>query len=153
MACYSTWFCNNLSSFDICSLNTTEKSTDVITSLSFIKKLSEHFDTSYNCLTNIFMNTKDFYFIVKVKCSSFYSTCSNSTTTCNCKYVLYRHKEWLICITLWVRNVLINCVHEFHDLVSPFSVRIFKSLKSRTLDDWAAFETILFKSFCYFHLY
>ena len=38
--------------------------------------------------------------------------------------------EWLVCSTLWCWDPCINSVHEFHDLVSPLSVWIFKSLKS-----------------------
>ena len=37
----------------------------------------------------------------------FRSSC-NSTTTCDCEYVLYWHKEWLICITLWIWDIRIN---------------------------------------------
>ena len=130
MASYCTWLSKNLSTNDLISVNTTKKCTDVITSLCFVKHLTEHFDTCYNCLTNFFLNTKDFKFVVEVKSTTLYSTCSNCTTTCDCEYILYWHKEWLICITLWVRDVLINCVHEFHNLVSPLAVRIFKSFKS-----------------------
>ena len=50
MALYRAWLTQTLSSFDLCSLNTTKQSTDVITSLSVIKQLAEHLDTSYNML-------------------------------------------------------------------------------------------------------
>ena len=130
MTCNCTWFCKYLSTNDLVTVNTTEKSSDVITSHSFIKLFSEHFDTSNNCLKNIFLNTKDFKFIIKVKCSSFYSTCSNSTTTCDCEYVFYWHKEWLICISYRIWDIFINCVHKFKNLITPFTVRIFKCFKS-----------------------
>ena len=76
------------------------------------------------------MDTKNLYSIVKVKCTSLYSTCSNCTTTCDCKYVLNRHKEWLICLSLRIRNVAVNSIHKCHDLITPLTVWILKSLKS-----------------------
>ena len=85
--------------------------------------------------------------------TTLYSTSCNSTTTGNCEDILDRHQEWLICSTLWIWNKLINCIHKLHDLVAPLTVWILKSLKSRTLDDWTAFETILLKCLSYFHLY
>ena len=45
VACYRTWFTKNLSSFDFCSLNTTKQSTDVVTSLSFIKRSLRNIST------------------------------------------------------------------------------------------------------------
>ena len=150
---YCTWFSENLSSFDFISLNTTKKTTDVITSLSFVKEFTEHFDTSYNYFTCFFFNTNDFYFIRKMQNTSFYTACSNCTTTCDREYVFDWHKEWLICITLWIWDIAIYCIHKFHDLVAPFAVWIFKSFKSGTFDDWAIIEVILFKNFCDFHFY
>ena len=70
----------NLSSLDLISLNTSKKSTNVITWFCFIKELSEHFDTSYNNLTDVFVDTNDFNFLVNLKDTSFYSTSINCTT-------------------------------------------------------------------------
>ena len=135
MACNCARFDENLTSFDLCSLDTTEQSTDVITCTSLVEQLTEHLDTSYNCLLNILVDTDDLYFVRYVKCTTLYSTCSNCTTSCDREYVLYRHQERLICVTLRCWDPLINSVHELHDLVAPRSVRIFKSFQSRTLDN------------------
>ena len=70
-----------------------------------------------------------------MKNTTLYSTCCNSTTTCDCEYVLNWHQERFVSVTNRIRNILINSVHEFHDLVAPLAGSIFKSLKSRTLDD------------------
>ena len=72
----------------------------------------------------------EYGFLINVENTSLYSTSSNSTTSCDREYVLYRHKEWLICISFWIWNILINSMHKLKDLISPFAVRIFKSLKS-----------------------
>ena len=127
MAFYRTWFNETLTSLDLCSLNTTKKSTDVITSLSLIKEFTEHLDTSYNYFTNLFRDTDDFNFIRYMKCTTLYTACSNCTTACDGEYVLYRHKERFVCPTNWVRNIAVNCSHKFKNFVAPLALRIFKS--------------------------
>ena len=67
MAMYRTWLAQTLSTLDLSSLNTTQQSTDVITSLSAVKELTEHFDTGYNSLTGIFMNTNDLNFVASAE--------------------------------------------------------------------------------------
>ena len=47
-----TGLAKNLASLDVSSLDTTEKSTDVIACLSVVKDLSEHFDTGNNSLSS-----------------------------------------------------------------------------------------------------
>ena len=155
VAGYGTRFNKTLTSLDLCSLNTTKKSTDVITSLSLVKELTEHLDTSYNCLTSLLVNTNDLNLIVEFKSTTLYTACSNCTTTCDCEYILDRHKERLICVTNRIRNVAIYSVHKFHDLVAPLTVRILKSLKSGTLDDRSviARELVLVKKISDLHLY
>ena len=155
MAMYRTWLAQTLSTLDLSSLNTTQQSTDVITSLSAVKKLTEHFDTGYNSLTGIFMNTNDLNFVVQVQSTTLYSTSSNSTTTSNGEYVLYRHQERLICFTNRIWNPGINCIHQFHDLIAPWSHWIFQSLQSGTLDDRSiiAWELVLVQQFTDFHVY
>ena len=155
MACYCTWFCKNLTSFDVFSFDTTQQSTDVITSLSFVQEFTEHFDTSYSCFLNFFFDTDDFYFFVQMQNTTLYSTSCNSTTTCDCEYVLYWHQERLICSTLRIWDPAVNSIHQFHDLVAPWAVRIFQSFQSRTLDDWCiiAWELILVQQLTDFHVY
>ena len=70
MAVNGTWFSQNLSSFDLCSLNTTKQSTDVITSLSLIQKLTEHLDTGYNYGSVLFLDTYDLNGIVQMQSRS-----------------------------------------------------------------------------------
>ena len=154
MACKCSWFSKNLSTLDLVSLNTTKKCSDVITSLSLIKKFTEHLDTSYNNFTSLLFDTNDLNFLRYVKNTSLNSTSCNCTTSCDGEYVLYRHYERFICVTLWVRNVLINSIHKLHDLVSPWASRILKSFKSRTLDNRnvISWEVILGKKITDLHL-
>ncbi len=70
MAVNGARFSQNLSSFDLCSLNTTKQSTDVITSLSLIEEFTEHLDTSYNSFLGLFFQTCDFNFLIQMKNTS-----------------------------------------------------------------------------------
>ena len=154
VAGYRTWFTQNLTSFDLSSLDTTKQGTDVVTSLSLVKQLTEHLNTCYNSLLGLLMDTNDLYFIRYVKSTTLYSTSSNGSTTCDGEYVLYRHQERLVNVTLRIRNVAVNSVHQFHDLVAPLAFRIFQSLQSRTLDDRSVIsrELILVKQLTDLHL-
>src|SRR5699024_5170701 len=155
MACNCTRFNKNLTSFDLCSLDTTKQSTNVVTCASLVEQFAEHLDTSYNCLLNILMDTDDLNFVRYVKCTTLYSTSSNCTSSCDGEYILYRHQERFVCITLRSRNPLVNSVHKLHDLVAPLAVRILKSLQSRTLDNRCVIsrELILVEHFTDLHLY
>ena len=96
MALYRTRFYKTLTSLDISSLNTTKQSADVVTSLSLIQELTEHLDTSYNGLTSLLVNTNDLNLVVELQSTTLYTACCNSTTACDCKYVLDRHKDCLL---------------------------------------------------------
>ena len=135
MAVIGTWFSQNLASVDLCSLNTTKQSTDVITSLSLIEEFTEHLDTSYNSFLGLFFQTCDFNFLIQMKNTSLNTASSNSTTTSDGEYVLYRHDEVFISVTLRIRDPAIYCIHKLHDFISPWASRIFQSFQSRTLDD------------------
>ena len=148
----STGLSQNLSSFDFSSLDTTKQSTDVITSLCLIQHLTEHFDTGYNSLLGLFLDTNDFNFIIQMQNTTLYTTGSNGTTTGNGEYVLDGHQERLISITLRIRDIRIYSIHQFHDLVAPLAAGIFQSLQSGTLDDRAVIEVVLFQLLGYFHL-
>src|SRR5699024_9812712 len=146
---------DNLTSFDLGSLNTTKQSSDVVTSLSLVKQLTEHLDTSYNSLTSLFLDTNDLNFLVQMQNTTLYTACSNSTTSGNGEYVLNRHQERLIGCTLRVRNPAVNSVHQLHDLVAPLAGRVLKSLQSGTLDDRCVIsrELILVQQLTDLHVY
>ena len=111
MALYRTRFYKTLTSLDISSLNTTKQSADVVTSLSLIQELTEHLDTGYNGLTSLLVNTNDLNLVVELQSTTLYTAGCNSTTACDGEYVLDRHKERLICVTNWIRNVAVNSIH------------------------------------------
>ena len=154
VALYSTRLAENLTSLDLITVDTTKEKTYVITSLSLVKSLTEHLDTSYDSLLSLLGNTNDLKLIGYVKNTTLYTAGSYSTTTCDGEYVLDWHKEWLISLTNWLRDVRVNSVHELHDLIAPLRLRILKSLQSRTVDyrDLIARELVLVQKVSNLHL-
>ena len=136
---YRTGLAENLTSFDVRTLYTTEKCTDVVACLSVIEDLSEHLDTGNNSLCSFLGETDDLNFVGSSELTSFNSTCSNSTTTSDSEYVLNRHKEGEICLSVGSRDILINSIHELLDASILGSIGILgiahESLVCRTLDD------------------
>src|SRR5699024_5940997 len=72
VAGYRTWFTQNLTSFDLSSLNTTKQCTDVVTSLSLVKQLTEHLNTCNNSFLCILVDTNDLNFVRYVQCTTLY---------------------------------------------------------------------------------
>ena len=101
------------------------------------------------------MDTNDLNLIVQMKNTTLYTAGSNGTTTGNGEYILYRHQERLISLTLRIRDPAVNCVHQLHDLVAPLTVRILKSLQSGTLNDRGviARELVLVQQLTDLHVY
>ena len=78
-----TRFSKYLSSLDLFLVDTTEKKTYVVTSLSFVKDLTEHLDTSNDCLLRLFTETYDFNLITCVDNSCLDTSCRYCTTSCD----------------------------------------------------------------------
>ena len=148
-----TWFCKNLTTFDFFAVDTTEQSTNVITSSSAVKHLTEHFDTSYNRLFRLILETNDFNRIVHLQFTTLNTARSNSTTASDREYVLDRHQERFIRVTSRSWNVLINSSHELTNVLNLLSIA-FESLKSRTCNNRnvIAWELIARKELTNFHL-
>ena len=58
-----TWFSNNLTTFDLFTIDTTEEKTSVIASLTLIESLVEGFDTGNDGFLGV-AETDDFDFVV-----------------------------------------------------------------------------------------
>src|SRR5690606_2191906 len=115
---------------DLLALDAAEQQTCVVTSLTLVKVLLEGFDTGYDRLLSV-ADTNDFNFVVQLDNTLLDTAGSNSTTTLDAKDVFDRHQERLVEIALWLFDVLVECLYEFHDCVFACSVAL-KSLGSRT---------------------
>ncbi len=118
--------CKNLTSLDLSSLNTTEENTYVVACLSIVKSLSEHLKTCNNNFSLLVCKTNDFNFLRSLNLASLYSTCSNCTTACDCEYVLNRHKEGKVSLTVRCGDKLVNSIHELVDASVLGSIGILR---------------------------
>ncbi len=140
-----TRFRDNLSFFDVLTVDTTQKRTDVITGHSFIEHLTEHFKTRNNRRTGFLDETYDFRRITNFRNTTLNTARSNRTTSGNREHVFHREKERFVIFTLRIRDVCVDRIHQLQNAlafrsskdISIGSTRrsLFKSLQSRTLDD------------------
>ena len=137
---------------DFILVDTTEKQTYVITSLTLIKELTEHLDTCNDRLL-VLTKTEQLNLITYVDNTSLDTSCSNSTTTCDREYVLNRHQERFVGSTGRLLDPCIASVHQLHNLIFPLSNTV-QSTKCRTADDRSivAIELILIEQLTHFHL-
>ena len=129
-----TWLSDHHTTLDFVLVDTTEEKTNVITSLTFVKDLTEHFYARNNRLEVFGTKTDNLYFVTSVDDTRFDTTRSNCTTPRDREYVFDRHEERLIDITWRQRNPCVYCVHELHYLVFPLSFTV-ECAKSRTTDN------------------
>lgn len=128
-----TWLTDYHTSTDLIFINTSQQQTYVITSLTSVKDLTEHFHTGYGRLQAFSTHTQDIYRISGVDNTCFDTTCSYSTSTCDREYVFYWHKERLIGSSCRKWNPVIYCIHQLFDLSHPLRLAV-KTTQSRTLN-------------------
>ncbi len=138
-----TRFCDNHTTTDFIFVDTTEQQTYVITSLTSVEDLAEHFNTRNDGFEFLSTHTDDVNRVRSVDNTRFDTTCSNGTTTCDGEYVFNWHEEIFINIARRKRNPSVNCVHEFHDLFNPLRFEV-QTTESRTADNRSvvAVETV-----------
>ena len=118
VALYSTRLAENLTSLDLVTVDTTKEKTYVITSLTYLKDLTEHLDTCNDRLL-VLAETKELNLVTNLNHTCLDTASCDCTTTCDREHVLNRHKEWLIDVTNRLLNPCVASVHELHDLVFP----------------------------------
>ena len=146
----NSWVSDNHTTLNILLVDTTEEQTYVITSLTFVKNLAEHFNTCYNRLS-VFTKTEELNFVTYLYDTSFDTTCCYSTTTCDREHVFNWHQEWLINVANWFLNPSVASIHQFHNLSFPFWNTV-ECTKGRATDEWSLiFELILSEEVTHFH--
>src|SRR5690606_26830600 len=139
----ASWLTDNHTTTDLGFIDTTERQTCVMNSLTLIEEFAEHFNTGNGRRQRLIHQTHDFNRITYFNDTSFDTTCSNSTTTGDREYVFNTHQEWLIDWSWRKRNVVVYSFHQFFNRFHPFFFT-GKSTGSRTFDDWSvvSIETI-----------
>ena len=145
----------NLTTSDLFLLRAAEEAADVVTSLTLIEELAEHFDARASSLGRG-LETDDFDFLANLDHAALDTTGNDSTTTFDREDVFDRHKEGLVELALRLGDVGIESVHELGDAVAC-SIVLAGSLRcgiSRAADDRSvvAIVIVLRKEFANFHL-
>ena len=146
------WLGDNLTSLDFLLVDTTEEKTNVVSGLTLIEELAEHLDTCYNGASWSVTETYELNRVIDVDCTGLDTACNNGTTTGDGEDVLDRHKEWLLVLTNRLRDVLVNSVHEFHNLVFPNLLSVEGSKSGSTDDRAVLIELVESEKVTDFHL-
>jgi len=125
---------DNHTTFDFVFVNTTEQQTYVVTSLTFVKNLAEHFHTGNDGFLAFCAQTDDLNFFTRLDDTGFDTASSHGTTTSDGEDVFHRHEEGFVNVTGGQVNPRVYCVHEFHDFVFPLGNTV-QTTKGRTADD------------------
>ena len=137
---------------DLVLVDTTEKQTYVVTSLTLVEQLAEHFNTGNNRLL-VLTKTEKLNLVTYVDNTSLDTASSYSTTTCDREYILNRHQEGLVSVTWRLLNPLVTSVHQLHNLLFPLGNTV-ESTECRTTDDRSViFKLILSENLLNLHLY
>src|SRR6056297_1731646 len=124
----------NLSTNYTIFINTSQQRSDVITCLTFVQNLVEHFYTGtggFRCLTN----SHYFDSIIHMNNTALNTTSYNSSTALNRENIFDRHQEILVYRTFRLRKVVIHCIEQFLNTFCLFRILgIFHCFKSRALD-------------------
>src|SRR5690606_8187055 len=115
---------------------------------------AEHFHTGYGRGKFFLLHSDDLNVVVRVDNTSFDTSCSNSTTTCDREYVFYRHQERKVSLTWRNWNIFIHSIHQLKNSINPLWIFI-QSTYSRTTDDRCVctIKLIETQKFADFHFY
>ncbi|KAH3661930.1 hypothetical protein OGAPHI_006109 [Ogataea philodendri] len=116
---------SNHTSLDLLSLDTSQQDTWGVTGHGLVKVLVVHLDTD------------------------------NSTSTGDGEHLINRQQEWLLEISNWGWDVLVNSSHQLlNGLFTNLWLFSFQSTQSRSHDNWSfiSVETVRSQQFSHFHL-
>ncbi len=94
-------------------VHTTKQQTYVVTSFTVIQKLAEHLDTRNHRLARL-TNTDNLDLFTLLDNTALNTTGAYRATTRNRKYILNRHQERLVLLTLRLRNIIVQSMQSTH---------------------------------------
>ena len=129
-----TRFSDNHTALNLFLVDTAEQQTYVVTGLALIEQLAEHLHTRTSRSQRLLLQTDDLNGITYVDNTGFDTARNHGTTAGDREYVLDRHQERLLVLALRNRNIVINRIHQLHDLVFPLSLAV-QTTQCGTTDD------------------
>src|SRR5580692_1014626 len=107
----------HLAALDLVPIDAAKQHADVIAGDSGVEELSEHLDAGHDRLFGLLFETDDFDFFSNLYLTALHATGSDRAAPGNREDVLNGHQERLIELTLRLRNVVVDGVHELEDLI------------------------------------
>ena len=120
MRCNRSRFGQHLTTNNFLSLYTTKQYSYIITGTTLVQKLPEHLHSSRHRLARLFY-TDNLHIFPYLDYTPLNPTGGNSTTTGNREYILHRHQERLVNVTLRDWNIT---VQRFHQLFDTLCIRV-----------------------------
>ena len=130
------WGGDNHSTVDFLTLDTTEEKTGVVTSLGGLAGLVEGLDIGDLGLDGGTLSD-DLNLGIALENTALHTSGNNRSATWDGENILDGHQEWLLELTLWGWDPLIDSSHELIDLgLSNLWAAALKSAKGGTHDNW-----------------
>src|SRR3989338_3301248 len=134
----------NLASLDVIFFNTAQKQADVVTSLTEIKFLAEHFNARNNRLFDVLGHSHEIDFFANLDFTALDTSSSDRSTTRDGKHVFDGHQERFIQLADRLGDEIVNSLHQIDDRLSLGGViKVVYGLQGASLDD-RRFVTIIF---------
>ncbi|CAI1955121.1 Uncharacterised protein [Serratia ficaria] len=148
-----TWFSQNLTTFDVFTLDTTQQNTYVLTGTAFVQQFAEHFNAGTGRLDGVF-DTNDFNFFANFDDTALNTTGNHGTTTGDGEYVFDWQQERLVDSALWFWDVGIQRFGQLDDFSFPLGFA-FQRFQRGTADhrQVIAREVVSGQQFANFHFY
>ena len=119
-----TRFGNDHTALNLLLVDTAEQQTYVVAGLTLVEQLAEHLDTGAGRSQGLLLETYDLNGITYVDDTGLDTARYDGTTAGDREYVLDRHQERLLVLTLRDRNIGVDSIHELHDLVLPLRLAV-----------------------------
>src|SRR5687768_16725362 len=113
----------NLAALDVLALDTAEQEADVVARLTLVEELAEHLDARDDLLLGR-TDTDDLDFLTDFDDAALDTARDDGAAARDREDVFDRHQERLVDGALGNRNVVVDRVHELHDLGAPLRLRI-----------------------------
>src|SRR5207237_1659433 len=114
---------------------TAQQRTDVVAGLALVEQFAEHLNARDNGLLRR-AQTDNLDFLADLDDAALDTAGHHGAAARDREHVFHRHQERLVDRTLWLRNVLVDALHQLEDrIVTELLVLVFECRQRRTLDD------------------
>src|SRR5436190_15805918 len=114
-------FGDDLSAFDLFTLNSSQKQPDVVACHSRVEQLLEHLNARHDRVSCV-LDAHDLDRLVDVDLSTLNTACSHRASSLDRQDVFHRHQQRLVHFAFGCRNVAVYGSHQLVDLRLPGSV-------------------------------